>query len=106
MYNPKLGLKRSCYGCSAHFYDLGKRPPICPKCGTTIDLEMLYKSKRSRITDDKNSGAEVVSLFDSELDTEAVVTSPDDLIEDASDLEIGEEPMDVIEPTNDDDEDI
>jgi uncharacterized protein (TIGR02300 family) len=27
------GMKRSCLSCEARFYDLGRSPAICPKCG-------------------------------------------------------------------------
>ena len=33
----KLGIKRICGSCSAKFYDLGKTPIICPKCGTPYE---------------------------------------------------------------------
>ncbi|WP_204332954.1 TIGR02300 family protein, partial [Klebsiella pneumoniae] len=29
--NPELGAKQICPSCSAKFYDLGKRPAVCPK---------------------------------------------------------------------------
>jgi uncharacterized protein (TIGR02300 family) len=31
---PELGIKRQCQNCGAKFYDLGRSPPVCPKCGT------------------------------------------------------------------------
>lgn len=34
MAKPEWGTKRDCASCNAHFYDLGKNPPVCPKCGT------------------------------------------------------------------------
>jgi uncharacterized protein (TIGR02300 family) len=36
---PKLdlGQKQMCPSCGAKFYDLGKRPAKCPKCGNTFD---------------------------------------------------------------------
>lgn len=30
---PDLGTRHECYNCGAKFYDLGKTPPLCPKCG-------------------------------------------------------------------------
>ena len=30
---PELGTKHACYSCQTKFYDLGKKEPICPKCG-------------------------------------------------------------------------
>jgi hypothetical protein len=42
----KLGKKRVCAGCSVHYYDLKKSVPICPKCGTTIDLSVFDRAKK------------------------------------------------------------
>lgn len=30
---PERGTKRICLSCEARFYDLGRVPAICPKCG-------------------------------------------------------------------------
>ena len=30
---PELGTKRSCASCGTKFYDLNRRPIVCPKCG-------------------------------------------------------------------------
>ena len=35
--NTTLGEKRACPECGAKFYDLGKRPAVCPKCKTMFD---------------------------------------------------------------------
>jgi|SRR6185437_1676548 uncharacterized protein (TIGR02300 family) len=35
---PELGIKRQCANCGAKFYDLGKSPIICPKCGTLHEI--------------------------------------------------------------------
>src|SRR5579885_78117 len=35
---PELGIKRQCANCGAKFYDLGKDPIICPKCGTVYEV--------------------------------------------------------------------
>ena len=44
----KLGTKRQCQACGAKFYDLGKRPVICARCGATVDLARLKKQKRKK----------------------------------------------------------
>lgn len=31
---PELGLKCTCVGCGARFFDLLRAPAVCPKCGT------------------------------------------------------------------------
>ena len=33
----KLGTKQVCPSCESRFYDLNKRPAVCPKCGADFD---------------------------------------------------------------------
>jgi exodeoxyribonuclease-5 len=35
------GVKRQCPACGAHFYDMGKRPVVCPRCKAEMDLNRL-----------------------------------------------------------------
>ena len=44
--NPELGAKQICPNCSAKFYDLGRRPALCPKCGETFDPEEAVRNRR------------------------------------------------------------
>lgn len=37
MADPELGTKQVCPSCEAKFYDLNKRPAVCPKCGHSFD---------------------------------------------------------------------
>ena len=37
----KLGVKRQCPACAARFYDMGKRPVVCPRCKVELDLNRL-----------------------------------------------------------------
>ena len=39
MADPELGTKQVCPSCEAKFYDLNKRPAVCPKCGHSFDPE-------------------------------------------------------------------
>src|SRR5271167_3746474 len=39
MTKPELGTKRVCVACNTRFYDLGKTPAVCPKCGTEQPIE-------------------------------------------------------------------
>lgn len=44
-----LGDKQVCPNCGARFYDLRKRPAICPKCTTAFDpAEEGVRARRSR----------------------------------------------------------
>jgi len=45
---PELGAKQLCPACGAKFYDLGKRPAACPKCGETFDPEEAMRTRRVR----------------------------------------------------------
>ena len=38
-----LGVKRQCPSCGARFYDLGKRPVVCPRCKSEVDLARVRK---------------------------------------------------------------
>jgi len=46
--NPELGAKQICPNCQAKFYDLGRRPAVCPKCATSFDPEEAVRSRRNR----------------------------------------------------------
>jgi len=46
--NPELGAKQICPVCTSKFYDLGRRPATCPKCGTQFDPEEALKNRRVR----------------------------------------------------------
>lgn len=48
MANPELGAKQICISCQTKFYDLGRRPAVCPKCGTSFDPEEALRSRRVR----------------------------------------------------------
>jgi uncharacterized protein (TIGR02300 family) len=46
--NPELGAKQICPACAAKFYDLGRRPAVCPKCATQFDPEEALRNRRVR----------------------------------------------------------
>lgn len=46
--NPELGAKQICPACQTKFYDLNRRPALCPKCGTAFDPEEAVRSRRVR----------------------------------------------------------
>ena len=48
MANPELGAKQICPNCQAKFYDLGKRPAHCPKCGNEFDPDEAIRNRRVR----------------------------------------------------------
>ena len=48
MVKATWGTKRTCQNCAARFYDLGKSPIKCPKCGREHDREDFVKVRRGR----------------------------------------------------------
>src|ERR1700677_2366225 len=46
--NPELGAKQIWPTCSAKFYDLGRRPAVCPECGAEFDPEEALRNRRVR----------------------------------------------------------
>ena len=47
MAKADLGEKQLCPSCAAKFYDLKKRPAVCPKCQTAFDPgDEVVKLKR------------------------------------------------------------
>ena len=48
MANPELGAKQICPNCSAKFYDLNRRPAVCPKCSESFDPEEAVRNRRVR----------------------------------------------------------
>ena len=48
MANPELGAKQVCPNCQAKFYDLNRRPAVCPKCASEFDPEEAVRSRRVR----------------------------------------------------------
>jgi uncharacterized protein (TIGR02300 family) len=45
-----LGQKHVCSGCTAKFYDLGKTPATCPKCGLAVAVELPIRREASLST--------------------------------------------------------
>ncbi len=48
MAKPELGAKQLCPQCGAKFYDLNKRPAVCPKCQAAFDPEEVVKVRKTR----------------------------------------------------------
>ncbi|RZI47053.1 FYDLN acid domain-containing protein [Candidatus Finniella inopinata] len=86
MIKPEWGIKRSCQGCGGRFYDLLKSPILCPKCGTTFELQTSGRGRRGRAAVDV---AKAVGLEDSLLvgDIDLVDDLDTDLADDSSLME-------------------
>ena len=108
MIGKEFGVKRDCQNCGAKFFDLKKKVPTCPKCGT----EFVAVKARTRKTAakqekevavvadvpaDKKSDSEEEALNEigAELDVEVDDDNDeeDTLIEDTSDIGDDEDDM-------------
>jgi hypothetical protein len=99
MAKPEWGTKRHCLHCGAAFYDLGKDPILCPKCGTQFLPDGILKPRRAKVEEKpvpvKKAPVKKAAedMEDELIDDDA---TDDDLIEDAEDLE-DEDVSEVIE---------
>ena len=109
MTKVEWGAKRVCPSCSTRFYDLQKRPIICPKCASTYDPECFTKSKKGRLSaEGKRNQVEAIALENEEgsfsiedAGLEDVALDDNGIIEDTSELDIeGDDVIDVIEGVN------
>ena len=84
------GLKRICMECGTRFYDMNKRPIICPSCSAEFSGEVKIKTRRGRSAAVEEAAGQVTEAEaksaenqDEELeeadDAEAQVVSLDDL---------------------------
>jgi uncharacterized protein (TIGR02300 family) len=107
------GLKRICQSCGARFYDLGKSPIACPKCGTEFDPEAILKSRRGKTqavaerapAPAPEPEAEEVEAADEEVAAEEGEEEEEAVMEDTSELgEDNDDVAEVIENVNDEEE--
>ena len=92
MARPELGAKHVCVSCAARFYDLGKSPAVCPKCGTEQPPEQpRLRRPPGPAAEEKRlvkKPAGVVGADDADAEVEGVADEADaDVIEDTDDLE-------------------
>lgn len=114
-----VGLKRICTSCGVRFYDLNKRPIVCPSCNTEFTGDIKVKSRRGRLASDSkkespiqevevneneedifgdDEGLEVVSLEDAEIDSQ-------DEDDDSDVVDLDDDSLDVLPEFDDDLED-
>lgn len=90
------GLKRICMSCGTRFYDLNKRPVVCPGCSTEFTGEMKVKGRRTRLSPVDTADDGVLQDAATEKAPEAgddEIVSDEDVVslEDVEDMEDGEE---------------
>jgi uncharacterized protein (TIGR02300 family) len=98
MAKTELGTKRVCVACNTRFYDLGKAPALCPKCGTEQPIEQPRPRRSGGNVSDQRpikKPAPVVGTEDADLvEVEGVEDeAEEDVLEDASDLEDNDDPI-------------
>lgn len=101
MANPELGAKQICPNCLSKFYDLGRRPALCPKCATAFDPEEALKSRRVRaraVVPDYESDEEKPIAAAAEVDADGFEEEVDET------PEVDEVPAEPIETDEDVDE--
>src|SRR5271165_331078 len=93
MVKPELGLKRTCVACSTKFYDLGKSPAVCPKCGTEQPVE-LPRPRRAggNVAEEKRAKKPVPAPGADEAEVEVEAAEDEEegeegVLEDTSELE-------------------
>ncbi|MGE0525275.1 MAG: TIGR02300 family protein [Variibacter sp.] len=117
MAKPELGTKRLCPHCGAKFYDLGKDPIVCPKCGSVVEIAPVPMRGRGgpapAAADEAEpaeaQGAELVSLEEADADTsgkKAAATSDVDIEDDAEIEDDGEDDSTFLEETEDENDDV
>ncbi len=121
MAKPEWGTKRICPSCGTRYYDLLRKPVICPKCSTPFDPEAFLKSRRARPAapvekelepvggDELDADAETEEGEDAATEEEEALPleeaeeEDEELLEDASELGEDEDDMaEVIENVEED----
>jgi uncharacterized protein (TIGR02300 family) len=89
---PELGAKQICPNCQAKFYDLGRRPAHCPKCGHDFDPDEAVRTRRVRAR---------AAPVGRDIEDEAVTPELDAAVDDPV-LVVDDEDGEVIAPPEDD----
>jgi len=119
--NPELGAKQICPNCQAKFYDLGRRPAVCPKCANEFDPDEAVRSRRVRarvaptdheLDDEREDQVRAKPDAEDEEEDEVVTPAIDEAVDEpilAVDDEDGEPiaaPEDELAGFQEDDEDL
>jgi uncharacterized protein (TIGR02300 family) len=96
MAKPELGVKRTCVACGAKFYDLGKQPAVCPKCGTEQPAEQPRTRRVPLPPEEKIKKRPPVADADTDdAEVEDVDADADETLEDAEELDDAEDDIEV-----------
>lgn len=100
MAKPEWGLKRTCLGCSARFYDMQRDPIVCPSCEAEFDPLALVRPRRARAAAASQAKAKAAAA--APLEEAAEADDAEDAVADEA-LEIDDAAIDL---DDDDDDDI
>ncbi|MDP6831767.1 MAG: TIGR02300 family protein [Alphaproteobacteria bacterium] len=92
---PEWGAKRTCLGCGAKFYDMGRNPITCPACDEPFAVAAPSRSRRTRKEEPKAAepaaAAAPVAVDDGaaadEDEVDALAAEVEDLLDDDEDDE-------------------
>ena len=85
-----LGLKRTCVACAAKFYDMGKAPAVCPKCGTEQPAEQP-RARRAPLPVDPKLAKRAATPAAEGDDVEVEDAAEDEALDDAEELDDADE---------------
>jgi len=79
MVDAQLGRKQKCSSCGIKFYDLNKKPVLCPTCKTEFDPESLLKSRRGRgaVKEEKRAINENETSIEASINDTDLITDND-----------------------------
>jgi uncharacterized protein (TIGR02300 family) len=102
MTQEDLGQRRVCQTCQGRFYDLKRKPIVCPKCQAVFEPTAPHKPKRSRAsTKESQPKAFLEGFEDIDLETEEILPGEDVLIEDPDDLGDADDVVGGLDPHTD-----
>jgi hypothetical protein len=108
MAKPELGEKHTCVSCGARFFDLGKEPAVCPKCGTEQPAEQPRLKRAAPLPEDAKKIVKPAAIDGDDVDVEVPDDADDeDLLQDADDLDDDDAVIDAdidVQPEGNDDE--
>lgn len=90
MAKPELGEKHTCVSCGARFFDLGKTPAVCPKCGAEQPAEQPRLKRAAPLPEEvkkvvkpaDSDGDDVDIEVDDDADDDDILGDTDDMDDD------------------------
>ena len=106
MPKPEFGKKVICNNCDAKFYDLNRKPAICPHCGTeyvelkndtvSTTAKQVFIENVDTVSDDNLVGSDATESIADVSDLDSELNIDDEMDEDTISLEDSESDGQVI----------